>query len=1235
MSIATPVAPSLPAQDAERRFVCFAPAASVETPLRRAMTARTRLPEELLVPDLIEMARLSPDEATRTAATARRLVERLRTKGPRGGMEALVREYSLSSREGVVLMCLAEALLRIPDIATRDALIRDKIASGDWSSHIGEGRSLFVNAAGWSLMVGTRLSGRSDDVELSSTLGRLLARCGEPLVRKGMDMALRAMGEQFVTGQDIAEALSRSRKMEAKGFGYSFDMLGEAARTAQDASRYHQDYAAAIAAIGKASDRRGVYEGPGISIKLSALHPRYGRAQWDRMAPDLLARVRGLASAARAHAMGFNIDAEESDRLAVSLEILEALALDPELGGWQGLGIVVQAYGKRSLAVIDFVIDLAQRAGRRIMVRLVKGAYWDTEIKRAQVDGLADFPVYTRKVHTDLSYLACARKLLAARAHVFPQFATHNARTVATIATLAGPDFAVGDWEFQCLHGMGEPLYEQVVGATGLARPCRIYAPVGTHETLLAYLVRRLLENGANSSFVNRVANLQVPIDELVADPVDDALAVEPLGSHHPAIKRPADLYEGRLNSAGLDLADEPTLATLSARLRDDADLHRLAAPDGVQGDRSSQARDIRNPADRRDLVGRVLETTAEQVAALARRAEGAAAGWARTPPGERGAILERAADLIQERMVPLVGLICREAGRTVSNAVAEIREAIDFLRYYAAQARLLGFDDVPIGPVACISPWNFPLAIFTGQVAAALAAGNPVLAKPAEETPLVAAAAVTILRDAGVPEAVLSFLPGDGRVGAALVDDEAVRAVVFTGSSAVARLIERRLALRIGPGGGTVPLVAETGGQNAMIVDSSALLEQAVGDIVASAFDSAGQRCSSLRILCLQEDIAADAVTMLKGAMRELAIGCPDRLGTDVGPVISAQAAATIEDHVAAMEAKGHAITRFELPEDCAFGSFSPPTLIEVAAVGDLGDEVFGPVLHVMRYRRDELDALIDAINATGFGLTFGLHTRIDQTVARVRARVKAGNVYVNRNMIGAVVGSQPFGGSGVSGTGPKAGGPLYMRRLMSRAGRERGARPTAHDCDAALIAFADWLDAAGHAAEAETSRRCGRETRLGAQIDLPGPVGERNLYTLRPKGMVLLVPTTFRGLALQIAAVLATGNDAIVDPASGVQERLTGLPHLVARRLEIDAGWASVEAIAAALVEGEAPRILEVRQRLARREGRIVGVHAISSAQVASGTTEWCLDWLLEEVTVSIDTTAAGGNASLMALV
>jgi RHH-type proline utilization regulon transcriptional repressor/proline dehydrogenase/delta 1-pyrroline-5-carboxylate dehydrogenase len=1232
------------------------------SPLRAAIGALTRRPEPELLPVLLAQARLPEVAAARAQALALRIArgvrERSRERGRAGLVQGLLQEFALSSQEGVALMCLAEALLRIPDAATRDALIRDKIGHGDWQRHLGQSPSLFVNAATWGLLLTGRLVVTHSDTGLTAALRRIVGRGGEPLVRKGVDLAMRMMGEQFVTGETIAQALAHAQPREAQGFRYSYDMLGEAALTAHEAARYLAAYEHAIHAIGAASGGRGIYDGPGISIKLSALHPRYARAQVGRVLAELLPRLVHLARLARRHDIGLNIDAEEADRLELSLELLERLCHDPALHGWHGIGFVIQAYSKRCPAVVDFLIDLGRRSGHRLMVRLVKGAYWDSEIKRAQADGLDGYPVYTRKAYTDVAYLACARSLLAAPDAVFPQFATHNAHTLAAVHEIAGDGYYAGQYEFQCLHGMGEPLYEQVVGAVaegGLGRPCRIYAPVGSHDTLLAYLVRRLLENGANTSFVHRIADEDLPLEALVEDPVRTveqmAAADGVVGAPHPAIPLPAALYGpgGRANSRGLDLTDEAQLAALGHTLDACAATRREAGPLLAVEATPGVPQPVTNPADPGDVVGTVVEAGEADVAAAIGAAVAAAPAWAARPPAQRAAVLEAAADRLQAEIEPLCTLLLREAGKTFANAVAEVREAVDFLRHDAAEIRR-GFDNAThrrLGAVACISPWNFPLAIFVGQVAAALAAGNAVLAKPAEQTPLVAAAAVRALHAAGVPRGALQLLPGRGEtVGAALVGDARVQGVLFTGSTEVARLLQRALAGRVGAHGQPVPLIAETGGQNAMMVDSSALTEQVVQDVVTSAFDSAGQRCSALRVLCVQRDAADRLVEMLVGAMQEQQLGDPRALAVDVGPVIDAVARAGIERHVATMRARGRHVWQPLAGAAAALpGHFVPPTVVEIHRLAELEREVFGPVLHLLRYERDELPALLQQINATGYGLTCGVHTRIDEAVAQVVQAVKAGNVYVNRNVVGAVVGVQPFGGEGLSGTGPKAGGPLYLLRLLAarpggaaraavaRAGDEavapvRGFVTDAHDPEAAgaLAALAAWARDQGDAGLATACGRFAAESPVGPWRALAGPTGEANLYAVLPRERVLCLAATAGDRLLQLAAVLAVGSRALwpTDAAA-----LAGrLPAGVRDRVDLVQDWRAPAAhFDAVLYAGSDDDLRSVLVALADRPGPIVQVARVLGGEVA-------LERLVLERSLSVNTAAAGGNASLMTI-
>ncbi|ELY5939657.1 trifunctional transcriptional regulator/proline dehydrogenase/L-glutamate gamma-semialdehyde dehydrogenase [Cronobacter malonaticus] len=1250
-----------PVEESHQPFLEFAEQIQPQSVSRAAITAAWRRAETDAVPMLLEQARLPQPVAEKTHQLAWSLAEKLRNQktasGRAGMVQSLLQEFSLSSQEGVALMCLAEALLRIPDKATRDALIRDKISNGNWQSHIGRSPSLFVNAATWGLLFTGRLVSTHNEASLSRSLNRIIGKSGEPLIRKGVDMAMRLMGEQFVTGETIAEALANARKLEEKGFRYSYDMLGEAALTAADAQAYMVSYQQAIHAIGKASNGRGIYEGPGISIKLSALHPRYSRAQYDRVMEELYPRLKSLTLLARQYDIGINIDAEEADRLEISLDLLEKLCFEPELAGWNGIGFVIQAYQKRCPFVIDYLIDLATRSRRRLMIRLVKGAYWDSEIKRAQMEGLEGYPVYTRKVYTDISYLACAKKLLAVPNLIYPQFATHNAHTLAAIYNLAGQNYYPGQYEFQCLHGMGEPLYEQVVGKISdgkLNRPCRIYAPVGTHETLLAYLVRRLLENGANTSFVNRIADNTLSLDDLVADPVSavEQLAAQEgrVGLPHPKIPLPQDLYgEGRVNSAGLDLANEHRLASLSSSLLNSALQKWRALPMLENAVDDGELAPVINPAEPRDIVGYAREATEAEVAQALESAVNNAPIWFATPPQERAAILERAAMLMEDQTQTLIGILVREAGKTFANAIAEVREAVDFLRYYAGQVRD-DFDNEthrPLGPVVCISPWNFPLAIFTGQVAAALAAGNSVLAKPAEQTPLIAAQGIQILLEAGVPQGVVQLLPGRGEtVGAQLTGDPRVRGVMFTGSTEVATLLQRNIADRLDPQGRPTPLIAETGGLNAMIVDSSALTEQVVVDVVASAFDSAGQRCSALRVLCLQEEIADHTLTMLKGAMAECRMGNPGRLTTDIGPVIDAEAKAGIERHIQAMRAKGRKV--FQAARDNSVdarewqtGTFVMPTLIELESFDEMKKEVFGPVLHVVRYNRNNLAGLIEQINNAGYGLTLGVHTRIDETIAQVTGSAHVGNLYVNRNMVGAVVGVQPFGGEGLSGTGPKAGGPLYLYRLL--ASRPDAAVQTTlerHDARYAQDAQVKTLITRPH--QALTEWAAGRPelkalcehylalSQSGVQRTLPGPTGERNTYTLLPRERVLCLADNEQDLLVQLAAATSAGSRVLWADEPLQRTLAKQLPAAV--NAIIDFAKPDVlfsQFFDAVIYHGDSDQLRALCEKVAARDGAIVSVQGF-----ARGETNLLLERLWLERSLSVNTAAAGGNASLMTI-
>ncbi|MFT5720192.1 MAG: RHH-type proline utilization regulon transcriptional repressor/proline dehydrogenase [Motiliproteus sp.] len=1182
--------------------------------------------ESKVIGELIHKAQLTEDDREAISTSAAALVQSVRTSAKYTIIEKFLAQYGLSTKEGIALMCLAEALLRVPDKITLDDLIEDKVGSGNWALHRGQSNSSLINSSTWALLITGKLIAPVERKGLGETLRGLVKRLGEPVVRGAVAQAMKELGRQFVFGRSITEATKRAQKQQAKGYTYSYDMLGEAAHTDADARRYHAAYSSAIAELAESCHHTDIRLNPGISVKLSALHSRYEFSQQQRLMQELVPRVLELARQAKAANMSFNIDAEEADRLDISLDVIEAVLADPELAGWQGFGVVVQAFGPRASYVLDWLYALAQQLDRNIMVRLVKGAYWDAEIKRAQELGLDGYPVFTRKVNSDLSYIACAKQLLAMTDRIYPQFATHNAHSVAAILHLAqGQD----NFEFQRLHGMGESLHEEVAN-THQTR-CRIYAPVGAHRDLLAYLVRRLLENGANSSFVNQIVDTTITPEQIARDPFAVVMALgEQVASEQ--IARPAELFGStRRNAKGWDITDPMVIAEIDAG-RDLFKNHLWSGAPILAGEtQGADITEIYNPAAPDEQVGTVTDASSADIEQAIHASQAGFQAWSALTAQARGEKVRRVADLFEQHAPELFALATREAGKTLLDAVGEIREAIDFARYYADEAIRNEADGTGRGVMVCISPWNFPLAIFSGQVLAALAAGNAVIAKPAEPTVLLATRAVQLMHQAGIPRAALQLLPGSGAsVGTALTSDPRIAGVCFTGSTPTAQRINRVMAENLAP---DAPLVAETGGLNAMIVDSSALPEQVVRDVLASAFQSAGQRCSALRMLYVQKDIAEPLLEMLFGAMDELSLGNPWQLSTDIGPVIDRAAQLKIETHCAHHQALGQVLKCIPAPQS---GFFIPPTVIKLEGIEELDEEIFGPILHVATFEADQIDQVVDAINAKGYGLTFGLHTRIDSRVERITRRVQAGNLYVNRNQIGAIVGSQPFGGEGLSGTGPKAGGPHYVRRFM------RLPQPPSHTASgpvsvtrAQLQQALDQLNPSLWRALADRQtplkRLLGNDYQpLGstsAPILMPGPTGETNQFSRVPRGVVLcLGPDREQALA-QANMALAQGN-GVVAIAPGLQ--LTDLDAAAAGvPLIIIDGLLQPEALQhcdgfEAITSGADPQTLRnYRIALATREGALLPL-----------LSEWdAPERFVIERHLCVDTTAAGGNASLIA--
>jgi len=1251
-----------------------------QTSLRNKIRHATHQDEHQAVTQLLHSNPLSGATRDTILQESRDLVTQCRAdKSSNGILDAFLLEFGLSNAEGVALMCLAEALLRVPDALTADRLIAEKIKAGNWNSHRNKSKSLFVNASTWGLMLTGQLV--SLDAEITENtdnwVRRLTASAGEPVIRAAVMQAMKIMGGQYVLGRDIKEGLKRGAKQNDNNTRFSFDMLGEGARTDADAQKYLTAYASAIDNIGKSEssperdEATDVNSANGISVKLSALHPRYYFAQYDLVMTELLPRIKQLCVQAAKYNIGLSIDAEEAYRLDISMDIFEILAKDKDLDGWQGLGFVLQAYQKRAPDTAKWLIGLAREANRRLMVRLVKGAYWDAEIKHAQELGLASYPVFTRKANTDLCYQHCAGILLDAQDAIYPQFATHNAYTATMILNIAGDR----QFEFQRLHGMGHILYDNLRlsiskaanGKTATAKviPVRVYAPIGNHSDLLPYLVRRLLENGANSSFVNRFLDEQTPVEELLEDNRKQVNSCFPY--QHKGIPVPPEMFsavgEDRKNAHGIDLDSVQESELLLAQVAKTPQLISQPIIGGVALDKPLEPN--YSPSDQTQLIGHSGRVSDGEILTALESAHRAYNAWNSVGHGARATILEKVADLMERDFGELIGVISLEAGRTVNDGISEVREAIDFCRYYAVQAK--SFQGLTgRGVFFCISPWNFPLAITVGQIAAALAAGNTVLAKPAAQTPAIAAIAVRLFHEAGVPGEALHLLLGSGsQIGNLVLTDSRIKGISFTGSTGTAQHINQQLAKRSGP---PIPFIAETGGQNCMVVDSSALPEQVVDDVIMSAFQSAGQRCSALRVLFIQSDIADNLLHMLKGAMASLKAGDPRLLSSDLGPVIDSGAQKELQSHIDRMNREAKLIAKVELDSSCANGSFIAPHAFEIDSLDVLTDEVFGPILHVVRFDSDQLGKVIEQINNTGFGLTLGVHSRIQAFAQKVFSNTIAGNTYINRNMVGAVVGVNPFGGRGLSGTGPKAGGPNYMLRFSQADIPETTGRSfdlvindskTDHGAlvSDAQKALKKWqstsIDSrliilqqvATDPSWLQQIDAVARET-LANPIELPGPTGEDNRLSVQGRGVVVVVITPqdpFAHAEKQIASALLCGCPVIVTADGCHQDDLLSLRDkygkagLAKNLLQ----FAALDNLTGLVLDNQVEGIVtnslntnssDLRQAMAKRTGSIIPL--IEWPQRDQDYSYHWLLWFLSERTRTENLVARGGNTKLFNL-
>lgn len=1222
--------------------------------------------ETKILPILLEKINFSKEQNKKIYKLAYKLAKKIRNKRKKINknnlIQNLLQEFTLSSKEGIALMSLSESFLRIPDNQTKDNLIQDKITKKKWKNHIKKNSSLLINIICLCLVITNKILTKKRKKKITNFFLKFINKISKPIIRKTIQKTMKLIGKQFVFAENIKNAIKNSKKLEKKGFKYSYDMLGESAITQKDSEKYMYYYKNAIEEIGKRSIGKNIYNNPGISIKLSALHPRYSRMQYQRVTNELYPKILELAFQARNNNISITIDAEESERLEISLDLLKKLSFEKKLIGWNGIGFAVQTYQKRSIYVIDEIIDLAKKSKHRIIIRLVKGAYWDTEIKKTQVEGLKNYPVYTRKIYTDISYLACAKKLLSFPDLIYPQFATHNTQTLSSIYYMAGKDYHCGKYEFQCLYGMGEDLYKEVVGPISkgkLNRSCRIYAPIGKHKTLLSYLVRRLLENGANTSFVNKIMDSKIPLESLVSNPIEEILKISKIegtiGLPHKKIPLPRFLYkEKRLNSNGINLFNEYELKKLSKNLIKLPTKYEVTPLIDIKTNSIKNKpikKIISNPSDLNDIIGYVEESSEEDIKIALQKSEQAIEFWKNTNVNKRSEILKKAAISIENNFFYFVGILVREAGKTYNNSIAEVREAIDFLRYYAQQAEenLNYIQYSPLGIIICISPWNFPLAIFIGQIAAALITGNVVIAKPSEQTPIISMTAVKILYKSGIPRNVLQMLTGKGSlIGMKLIKNKKIDGIIFTGSIYTAKLIQNTLSGRLNRNKKPIQFIAETGGINAMIVDSSALTEQVINDVIVSSFDSAGQRCSAMRLLCIQEEVFEKTTTMLKQSIKEYSLGNPIYLNTDIGPVINKESQYNIEQYINQMRKKGNKIYQNcqNKKEDTQIknGSFIKPTIIEINNLDELKYEIFGPILHILKYKKEKIKNLIKKINKLEYGLTFGIHTRINSFYSKIAKKIKVGNIYINRNIIGAVVGVQPFGGYKLSGTGPKAGGPLYIYKLLSYYEKinideiifksnnfyqfenwEKSTKKFKEYKD-----FCTWLNNQKYEKLKKIISKIEKKAKKSINFTIKGPTGESNQYLLIPHKIVLCLAKNKIDILTQLAWTLKAGCN-ILWPNYPIQKKLKKiLPISIKNKISLTSNWEKKEhKIDSIIYHGEKKEFEKIHKIISKQKGPIIPIHFFKSEN-----HNIHIENLLHEKVITINTTATGGNTNLIRL-